>query len=95
MIVRISGEGQYELDDAGVRKLDELDTALTTAYERRDEQQFHTCLCAVVDFVRQGGKQVPDDVIVPSEVIIPPEDTTLEDAHDFMTDEGLMQPLPA
>jgi hypothetical protein len=95
VIVRISGSGQYELNDAGVKRLDELDTALTSAYHDHNEEQFHACLKATIDFVQGSGTGVPDDVIVPSEVIIPPEDTTLDEAERFMTDEGLMQPIPA
>jgi hypothetical protein len=95
VIVRISGEGQYELDDSGVRKLDELDTALTDALNAGDEQTFHQLLRSTIDFIRQTGTEVPHDTVVPSEVIVPPDDTTMEEAKKFFTDEGLMAPLPA
>ena len=95
MIVRISGTGQYELDDTAVRKLDELDTALTTAIHENNEADFHRLLHETVQFVQSTGKGVPDDQIVPSEVIIPPDDSSLAEAKAYFTDEGLMQPLPA
>ena len=95
MIVRISGLGQYELDDQAVRRLDELDTALTAALNENQEERFHQLLQEAITFVQQGGKEVAADTVVPSEVIIPPEDITLQEAHRFFTDEGLMQPLPA
>jgi hypothetical protein len=93
MIVRISGTGQYELDDDAVRKLDELDTALTDAYQAGDDARFRQCLLATVEFVQTSGKPVPHEQVVGSDVIIPPDDSSLEDARDFMTDEGLMQPI--
>lgn len=95
MIVRISGTGQYELDDQGVRKLDELDTTLTQALEQNDTRLFHEALHAVVAYVTEQGVKVSDDRVVPSEVIIPPDDVTLEEAQRFFTDDGLMAPLPA
>ena len=95
MIVRISGMGQFDLDDAGVRKLDEMDTALTQALEDGDKQRFHEFLCSAIDFVRSNGAPIGSDSVLPSEVIIPPEDVDLEEARKFFTDEGLMQPLPA
>lgn len=94
MIVRISGVGQYELDDDAVRKLDQLDTRLTEALHAGNESDFHAALHETIQFV-QSGKEVPDDQIVPSEVVIPPDDITLAEARDFFTDEGLMAPLPA
>jgi hypothetical protein len=95
MIVRISGTGQFELDDDAVKKLDELDTCLTDAYHAGDDAEFRVCLHNAVTFVEQAGKRVPDEQVVGSDVISPPDDSGLEDAKDFMSDEGLMQPLEA
>ena len=95
MIVRISGTGQFELDDTAVRRLDELDTALTDAYAANDDAQFRACLGETITFIRETGTPVPDEQVVPSEVIVPAEDSGLEDARDYMSDEGLMQPLEA
>jgi hypothetical protein len=95
VIVRISGVGQYELDDTGVRKLDELDTQLTNALNEGQEQRFHDILVSTIEFIRQNGIEVSDETIVPSDVIVPPDDVTMEEARQFFTDEGLMAPLPA
>ena len=95
MIVRISGTGQYELDDDVVKKLDELDTALTNAYHAGNDADFRACLHKAVTFVEQSGKQLADEQILPSDVIMPPDDSGLEDARDYMSDEGLMAPLEA
>lgn len=95
MIVRISGEGQYELDDAAVHKLDELDTKLTDAVHSGNVEEFHKLLHETITFVQGSGAPVPDDQVVPSEVIIPPDDVSLDEARNFFTDEGLMAPLPA
>jgi hypothetical protein len=95
VIVRISGTGQFELDDSGVRELDRLDTELTDALQGSQEEKFHQVLAQTIAFVREHGASIADDRVVGSEVIIPPEDVTLKEAQQFFTDEGLMAPLPA
>jgi hypothetical protein len=95
VIVRISGEGQFDLDDDAVRRLDALDTELTEAMNAGDEQRFHQALSATVQFVRESGSPVAHERVVPSEVVVPPDDVSLEEARGFFTDEGLMQPIPA
>ena len=95
MIVRISGEGQFELDDQAAHRLDELDNQLVDALNADDAEAFRSGLEETVRFVGQRGRPVAHDRVVPSDVIIPPPDIDLEEARQFFTDEGLMAPLPA
>jgi hypothetical protein len=95
MIVRISGEGQYELDNTAVRQLDQLDTQLTAALDAQDEKRFQEVLAQTIELIRTQGKAVPHDRVVGSNVIVPPDDVSLQEAQSFFTDEGLMEPLPA
>jgi hypothetical protein len=95
MIVRVSGEGQYELDEGTLVELDRLDTRLTEALNGGDAAAFQSTLEETIRLVEERGTPVPDSRVVPSEVIIPPRDTSLEEARQYFTDEGLMEPLPA
>lgn len=95
MIVRVSGTGQFELTDEGIHKLDEMDTALTAAIETGDAARFQDLLHATIAFVRSNGNPVGHERVVPSDVIIPPEDVDIHEARRFFTDEGLMAPLQA
>ncbi len=95
MIVRVSGEGQYELDESEAKQLDQRDRSLVDAINAGDMQRFRTELADTIRFVEESGSPVPDDRVVPSEVIIPPRDIDLDEARQFFTDEGLMKPLPA
>jgi hypothetical protein len=95
MIVRIQGEGQYELDDEAVHRLDEMDAKLFTALEASDEQAFHHALTEVVAFVESHGKPVPNDRVVPSTIILPPSDITLDEARRLFTDRSYFQPVEA
>jgi hypothetical protein len=90
MIVRILGEGQFEVPDSAVAELNELDAALETAVERDDEQGFGPALEALLTKVRKSGSPTKPDDLRPSELIIPQPDATMADVRRLLTDEGLI-----
>jgi hypothetical protein len=90
VIVRIATEGQYELQSNDEAALRELDNQAASACAADDEQQFHDAFARLLDFVRTNGRPVPDDELAPSEVILPPPDTSLEEAKTEFTGEGLI-----
>jgi hypothetical protein len=90
VIVRISTEAQYELgEDAGVA-LRELDNQVVAACEAGDESAFKASFGRLLELVRTEGKQVADDELVGSDVILPPPDVSLEEARAEFTGEGLI-----
>jgi hypothetical protein len=89
VIVRISGEGQYRLDDSQHDKLDELDNAVVAAVDADDEDAFHAAFEELLAFVR-GGEHVPDDDLSASDHILPPADLTFPEAGEEFTGDGLI-----
>ena len=90
MIVRIATEGQYEIPGGDEDQLNELDNAAVSACEVRDEQQFRAAFDRLLEFVRTHGHKVPDDELEGSDVILPPPDTSMEEARAEFTGEGLI-----
>jgi hypothetical protein len=90
MIVRISGEDQYRLDDGLHEQLDKLAGAAHATVDARDEAGFARSLSELLDFVRSNGTRVGDEEIETSDVILPPSDTTLAEAASEFTGEGLI-----
>jgi hypothetical protein len=90
MIVRILGEGQFEVPESAVDALNELDGALETAVERKDEAAFRPALTALLARVREVGSPTKADDLRPSELIIPQPDATMDDVRKLLTDEGLI-----
>ena len=90
MIVRIAGEGQYELPSNARDELDGLDDALVVAVDAGDELQFKERLGALLETVRARGSRLADDSLIASDVILPPPDTTLAEAAAEFTGEGLI-----
>ena len=59
MIVRISGEGQFSVDDAATADLNRLDSEL-------------------------------EDTLEPSDLILPPQDASMDEVRSMLTEEGLI-----
>ncbi|MCZ4495034.1 MAG: hypothetical protein JWP53_3965 [Conexibacter sp.] len=95
MIVRISEEGQYEIDDQHHAKLDELDDAAVAAVDRGDEAAFHESFDALLSLVRSEGSKLGDDDLRSSEIILPPADLSFQEAGEDFTGEGLVPDPPS
>jgi len=89
VIVRISGEGQYELEDSKRDELHTLERTVLDAVEQGREAEFAAAYSALIEDVR-SGRRVADDELVPSDVILPPADTTFAEAGEEFTGEGLI-----
>jgi hypothetical protein len=90
MIVRISGEDQYRLDDGLHGALNELDSSVLTAIDAGDEATFKAAFSELLDFVRANGALIGDEEIETSDLILPPDDITLSEAAEEFTGEGLI-----
>jgi hypothetical protein len=90
MIVRISGEDQYRLDDSLHDHLPQLDSAVLTAIDASDETAFKAAFSELLGFIRANGALVGDEEIETSDLILPPDDITLSEAAEEFTGEGLI-----
>jgi hypothetical protein len=90
MIVRISGEGQYELADDDKDRLNALENGVVAVVESGKEAGFEEAFTALLEFVRGAGALVGDDELEGSDVILPPADTTFAEAGADFTGEGLI-----
>jgi hypothetical protein len=90
MIVRISGEGQWRLDDDVRTRVNELDNAAVAAVEAGDEPGFHGSFDALLSMVRADGARLAGDDLHPSDVILPPADLSFDEAGEDFTGEGLI-----
>jgi hypothetical protein len=90
VIVRISGEGQFELPDEDLERLNELDNRAVSAVEDGDETGFRELWTQMLELVKANGKPLGDDELVESEIILPPADVTFDEACAEFTGEGLI-----
>jgi hypothetical protein len=90
MVVRISGEGQYRLDDAQCDRLTALEHAVMDIVAAGQEDGFHEAYQQMLDFVRGNGEPLADDDLEGSNVILPPADISFQEAGKDFTGEGLI-----
>jgi len=90
MIVRIMGEGQFEVPDSLVDRLNELDNAVLAALDTADRADFKVSLAALLAAVRAAGTPVADDALVPSDATLPFEDATVDEVKALLHDDGLI-----
>jgi hypothetical protein len=95
VIVRLMGEGQFRVADEQTAELDRLDNAAVAALEAGDEETFRARLGQLAQAVRANGERLPDADLHPSDVIVPPDDLSLEEARELFSGEGLIPDIPA
>lgn len=90
MIVRIATEGQYRLSDEHAARLDELDDKVVAAVDAGERGRFHELFEQMLELVRSAGEKLAEEELAGSDVILPPPDTSLEEAAAEFTGEGLI-----
>jgi hypothetical protein len=95
VIVRLMGEGQFDIDDEVAKGLNDLDEQAAQAVEAGDEDRLRQLLGRMAEAVRTNGARVPDEHLDSSDAIVPPDDLSLDEARRLFEDEGLIPDLPA
>lgn len=90
MIVRIMGEGQFDVPDERVEELNRLDQDLLKAVDTGDEERFHSALQGMLASVRTAGTPLPDDYLGPSDLVFPNPDATIDEVRGILGEEGLI-----
>jgi len=90
MIVRILGEGQFDVAGHTVEAMNGIDTELQAAVDADDEVGMRKALADLEALVRQVGERVADDYLGPSEIVLPSPDSTLEEVRALLSEEGLI-----
>jgi hypothetical protein len=90
VIVRILGEGQFKVDDEATVELNRLDTQLESAVNHNDEAAFTAALTGLLAEVRVQGSALPPDTLEESDLILPHQDSSMDEVRKLLTDEGLI-----
>lgn len=90
MIVRIMGEGQRDVPDAELDGLNALDAEVEAAVDAGDEPEFARALTRLLGRVREVGAPLADDVLLPSDLVLPAPDATADDVRHLFDGDGLV-----
>jgi hypothetical protein len=90
MIIRILGEGQWDVSDGQIDDLNSSDAQVESAVNAGNESALRDALTSLLEQVRSTGRAVPDAAIVNSDLVLPFADASLEDVRDLLNDDGLI-----
>ena len=90
MIIRLLGEGQYDVAEDAITALNALDTRLQAAVDAADTGAFTAALGELLAAVRAHGSPVPDAVLTTSELVLPAADSDPREVAALLGDEGLI-----
>ncbi|SFB62528.1 hypothetical protein SAMN05216266_1315 [Amycolatopsis marina] len=90
MIVRILGEGQFDVPDTALNSLNELDEMLVATVESGDDDAFTRALEALLAGVRAAATPHAVDTLDSSDLILPGPDSTLAEVRALLGDDGLV-----
>ncbi|AOP54936.1 PspA-associated protein PspAA [Brevibacterium aurantiacum] len=90
MIIRIMGEGQYDVADVDQDLLQKYDNQVEDAVNVGNEQAAKNALQSLHDYVVGHGKPVSDDYLGSSEAVVPFVDATLQEITELLTGEGFI-----
>jgi len=90
VIVRILGEGQFDLSDDAISALNELDAKVESAIDAGDEAAFASALATLLDGVRTAGVPHDAEALDSSDLILPMSDASLAEVKDMLSDDGLI-----
>jgi hypothetical protein len=91
-IVRIMGEGQFVVDDNTLNKLNKIDNSLVqlVSNDILDNTEFKKRLVELVDIVEQSGKRLDPKRIIPSDIILPSVDLSIDEAKKLFKGDGVI-----
>lgn len=93
MIVRIMGEGQYDVADVEQDTLQKYDDEVEQAVASGDSEHVHSALTALREFVLSHAEPVADDFLGGSDIVIPYPDAEISEITELLTGEGFIPEL--
>lgn len=90
MIIRILGEGQFDVSEEALEELNRLDSVVEAAVRAGNEPAFRDALAALLTGVRRVGTPHEVDSLDSSDLILPMEDATLVEVQEMLADDGLI-----
>lgn len=90
MIIRIAAEGQYRLPSSYLDQINAIDNQIVEAIAGDDRDAFAKLFSSLLDLVHMHGEPVAHDELVESQVVLPPADTTFDEAAELFVAEGLV-----
>jgi len=91
MIIRIMGEGQFRVPAALYDELNEIDNRIVSLVAAEKAEEFKKELLNLITVIRKNGEPLNTEELFESDIIVPPEDMSFEEARAVFTGEGIFE----
>lgn len=91
MIVRIMGEGQYKVPSSLLDELNAIDNRIVEHIAKESESDYRMELGNIIAAIKKNGTPIDASEIMESDIIVPPEDLTLEEAREVFSGTGIIE----
>lgn len=91
MIIRILGEGQFRFDDNHLGDLNMIDNQIVDHVKNGKQSEYRLDLSRLISTVKELGKPLSDQEIMPSDIIVPPSDLSFDEARNIFCNDGLIK----
>ncbi len=91
MIIRIIGQGQFNVPGRLFDDLNRIDNKIVGFVQDGNEKDYKSGLAELVGLVIREGKKLSEGELVESDVIVPPADMTLDEARQVFTGTGIFK----
>ena len=88
MIVRILGDGQFDVPESDREGLHQLEEVLDAAVEGDDEAAFAAALADLIAEVRRVGTPLAPDSFTASDRVVPFDDASLAETKELLAGPG-------
>jgi hypothetical protein len=91
MIIRILGDGQFRLDDNLLDKVNKIDNQIVNHVSHGNKDEFAKDLANLISTIKELAEPLDPVEILPSDIIIPQSDMSIEEARQVFCGEGLIE----
>ena len=91
MIIRIMGEGQYRAPETLCDKLNQIDNRIVDLVTEEKADEFRKELAKLISEIKEKGEVVEAKEILKSDIIVPPEDLSFEEAKAIFKGSGIFE----
>lgn len=91
MIIRIMGEGQYRAPEALCDELNQIDNRIVDLVNEGKVDEFRSELARLISQIKERGEPVEAEELLKSDIIVPPEDLSFEEAKDVFKGSGIFE----
>ena len=91
MIIRIIGQGQYQVKSSLFDDLNKIDNQIVEMSKKGNEKAYKKSLGELIGKIVSEGETLDHKEIVESDIIVPPSDMTLEEARQVFKGTGIFE----